>query len=175
MSSVVPDELAARLKNIVHAFPERILVVDTSAQRLKLVHDGKVVRQYPVSTSSLGTGNLEGSFKTPTGIHRICRKVGDGAPTRTIFTMRVDSGVTWDGGDRDDDLVLTRILQLEGLEEGVNKGEGIGSYERNIYIHGTNRESEIGSPASHGCVRMLNEDVVELYDRVDEGTVVVIH
>lgn len=149
-----------------------------STQRLFLVEGGKVVRQYPVSTSKYGIGNQAGSFKTPLGRHRIVRKIGAGAPVNTVFVERENTGRvavidrTLKGAAHDD--VTTRILWLEGLEPGVNRGRGIDSRERFIYIHGTTSEGLIGRPASNGCVRMYNKDVLELFDLVGEGTPVTI-
>lgn len=109
-------------------------------------------------------GFQTGSHRTPTGHFRICTKIGDGMPVGTIFRGRVPCG-TWGGCDSRKDLILSRILWLEGLEE-----ENQNTRERFIYIHGTNQESHIGQPASHGCIRMTNTDVIELFEMVEEGT-----
>jgi lipoprotein-anchoring transpeptidase ErfK/SrfK len=111
---------------------------------------------------------------TPPGVHRVKEKYGHGVPVGRVFRDRLDTGDTWTIGEPGDNLILTRILRLEGLEDGINRGPGIDSYERYIYIHGTNNETSIGSPASHGCVCMTNKDVIELFDAVPEGTIVVI-
>jgi lipoprotein-anchoring transpeptidase ErfK/SrfK len=154
------------------------IIVRISDQKLFLIENGKVVRQYPVSTSKFGIGSQAGSFKTPLGRHRVAEKIGRGAPLYTIFKERVNTRKlavidrTLKGAPYDD--VTTRILWLEGLEPGVNRGAGIDSKERFIYIHGTPSEGLIGRPASNGCVRMYNEDVIELFDRVPEGTPVLI-
>lgn len=154
------------------------VVVRVSDQRLFVIQDGKIVRQYPVSTSKFGIGNQAGSFKTPLGRHRVAEKIGRGAPLYTIFKERVNTGKpalidrTLKGAPYDD--VTTRVMWLEGLEPGVNRGPGIDSKDRFIYIHGTPSEGLIGRPASNGCVRMYNKDVVELFDLVSEGTPVLI-
>jgi L,D-peptidoglycan transpeptidase YkuD (ErfK/YbiS/YcfS/YnhG family) len=127
-----------------------------------------------ISTSRFGIGNREGSNMTPPGLHRIEEKIGGGATPRTIFRSREDTGEVWKDGMDDENQILTRILRLRGLEEGVNAGPGIDSYERYIYIHGTNREELIGTPMSHGCVCMKNDDVIRLFDMVDVGTMVYI-
>jgi lipoprotein-anchoring transpeptidase ErfK/SrfK len=157
---------------VLGAVPDRYLAVATEHQRLYVVDKGKIDRSYAVSTSSRGTGNREGSLQTPRGVHRVCEKYGAGAPIGRVFRDRIDTGEDWPIGKRGENLILTRILRLEGLEEGVNKGPGIDSYERYIYIHGTNNEHRIGQPFSQGCVCMMNADVVELYDLIAEGTIV---
>ena len=135
-------------------------------QRLTLRAGGKKVASYPVSTSRFGLGSKEGSFKTPTGKFRIAEKIGEGEPVETVFKSRRPVKAT-KKMFRDDDLVMTRILWLEGLER-----RNANTHDRYIYIHGTNHEEEIGTAASHGCVRMRNVDVAELFDRVTEGTAV---
>jgi lipoprotein-anchoring transpeptidase ErfK/SrfK len=154
------------------------VIVKISAQKLYLMHGRKMVREFAVSTSKYGIGSQAGSLKTPLGRHRIAKKIGAGAPIYTIFKERVNTGRrapidrTLKGAAQDD--VTTRVLWLEGLEPGVNRGRGIDSKERFIYIHGTPSEGLIGRPASNGCVRMYNADVIELFDRVSEGTPVLI-
>ena len=103
------------------------------------------------------------------GWHRIHARIGAGAPLGTVFESRVPTGRVWRGEAAEADLILTRVLTLEGLEDGVNRGPGRDSLERYIYLHGTNHEDQLGRPASHGCVRLANADVVELFDRVAEG------
>ncbi len=154
------------------------VVVKVGEQRLYLVRGGKVVKEYPVSTSKYGVGSKSGSLKTPLGKHRVAEKIGGGAPLYTIFKERVNTGKlavidrTLKGAAYDD--VTTRILWLEGMEPGVNRGRGIDSKERFIYIHGTPSEGLIGRPASNGCVRMYNKDVVELFDQMHAGDAVLI-
>lgn len=154
------------------------LVVDCSDQQMHLVRGESVVRTYDVSTSYVGLGSQSGSNRTPLGRHRISETFGDGAPSGTIFRSRINTGrvakVHLDDTDVKEDLVLTRIMWLEGLEPGVNRGKGIDSKARYIYIHGTNEEGLIGTPKSHGCVRMRNADVIELYELVGVGTDVLI-
>jgi lipoprotein-anchoring transpeptidase ErfK/SrfK len=163
-----------RLERVTGTAPQRFLFVDISKQRLYCMEDGIAEKEYPVSTSRFGTGNADGSLKTPVGVHRVKEKYGHGAPVGRVFRDRIDTGETWTVGVPGENLILTRILRLEGCEDGINRGEGIDSYERYIYIHGTNNEESVGAPASHGCVCMKNTDVVELFDNVPEGTLVVI-
>ena len=154
----------------------KAIVVDVSEQRLYLVQGNRPVGSCPVSTSKYGVGNKNGSNKTPLGTHRVKKKYGAGAEKGAVFIARANTGriarIYTEPKDLDEDLVTTRILWLEGLEKGLNKGKGVDSYSRYIYIHGTPEEGLIGTPASHGCVRMKNDDVIELFNRVEEGTLV---
>jgi UDP-N-acetylmuramate--alanine ligase len=151
---------------------ELFLVVSIEEQALFVCANGRTVERYDASTSRFGNGNRENSLKTPLGIHRIKEKFGAGAPAGRVFRDREDTGEHWDHGQTGDNLILTRILRLEGLEQGINKGPGVDSYERYIYIHGTGREDLIGTPMSHGCVCLRNHDVIRLFDTVREGTLV---
>jgi lipoprotein-anchoring transpeptidase ErfK/SrfK len=137
-------------------------------QLLTLKDDETSVRTYPVSTSRFGIGAEEGSFKTPIGRFRITEKIGGETPTGTIFRSRV-ALKPGDPLPPTEDLVMSRILWLDGLDE-----HNANTRERFIYIHGTKHEAKIGSPASCGCIRMRNADVVELFDLVDHGTPVII-
>ena len=153
-----------------------LVVVDISDQRLDLVGGGRVLRSYSVSTAKNGTGSRAGSEKTPLGRHRIHKKIGAGEPLGRVFEARTATRrvatIHTAPIDLPEDVITSRILWLEGLEQGQNRGRGVDSRERFIYIHGTNEEGLIGSPASHGCVRMRNLDVIELFELVAEGTTV---
>jgi lipoprotein-anchoring transpeptidase ErfK/SrfK len=137
-------------------------------QRLTLTEGETLVRTYPVSTSRFGIGTEEGSMKTPIGRFRVAEKIGDGLPSDTVFQSRVPLKAD-DPLPPTEDLVMSRILWLDGLDE-----HNTNTRERFIYIHGTKHEDKIGNPASHGCVRMRNADVIELFDLVDVGAPVVI-
>ena len=154
--------------------PERLVVVDVAAQRLALVEGRRVTLELPVSTAVVGVGGEAGSHRTPPGWHRIRARIGAGRPLGAEFRSREPTGRIWAGETSDEDLMLTRILTLEGLEPGVNQGPGCDSLERYIYFHGTNHEDAIGRPASHGCIRLRNADMAALFDRVREGDPVVI-
>jgi len=119
---------------------------------------------YPVSTSRFGLGTEPGSFKTPLGHFEISQKIGAGAPPGAVFKGRLPTGEIGDPGNPAD-LVQTRILWLHGLDP-----DNANTLDRYIYIHGTNHEGDLGTPSSHGCIRMRNADVAELYDFVTEGT-----
>jgi UDP-N-acetylmuramate--alanine ligase len=154
--------------------PSRWLLVDADRQRLLLMHGAEPLEDFPISTASNGIGGESGSYRTPPGWHRIHRRIGANEPAGAVFVSREATGAVWSGEPSPDDLILTRVLTLDGLEPGINKGPGRDSLERYIYIHGTNHEEQLGLRASHGCVRMANADVVRLHDRVDAGDPVVI-
>lgn len=144
--------------------PGQHLLVDVPRQTVDLVDGGAVISSWDVSTSRFGLGSEEGSFKTPLGRFRICEKIGGGAPLWSIFKSRVPTGeMASPGGE--EDLVLTRILWLEGLDP-----ENANTRNRYIYFHGTNREDLIGTPASHGCIRLRNAEMAVLFDMVEAGT-----
>ncbi|MBN1948407.1 MAG: L,D-transpeptidase [Candidatus Cloacimonetes bacterium] len=131
-------------------------------------------REFPVSTSKYGIGNKAGSNQTPAGKHAIFEKIGQNVPLYGLFRGKEFTGIICspDTNSSSEDLITTRILVLDGLEPGVNRGKGIDSRQRGIWIHGTIEEYKIGRPASHGCIRMNNLDIIELFDLVECGTTV---
>ena len=137
-------------------------------QRLILKENETPIRNYPVSTSRFGIGTEMGSMKTPTGRFRVAQKIGGDMPSGAIFQSRVPLK-PGDPIPPTEDFDMSRILWLDGLDE-----HNANTRDRFIYIHGTKHEDKIGTPASCGCVRMRNADVIELFDLVDEGTPVVI-
>ena len=151
------------------------ILVDISQQRLFLLDSrGDLIISYPISSSSYGEGQIENSFKTPMGNHIIKEKIGADASKNIIFKERINTGrfaeIYHNDYDSEDDHVTSRILWLEGTEEGFNKGGNVDSFYRYIYIHGTPEEGLIGEKASHGCIRMFNQDVIELFSLVEKGT-----
>ncbi len=168
------DHIEKRIKQILGSCPPQFIAVNVARQSLTHVQGPNRFKQYRISTSRFGIGNRENSLMTPRGLHRIAEKYGHDAPKGRVFRDRLDTGEDWPIGEPGENLILTRILRLEGLEEGTNRGQGIDSFERYIYIHGTNNERSIGLPASHGCVCMKNDDIIELFDSVLEGTIVFI-
>lgn len=160
-----------------HQGPWRWLLVDVTGQRLALLQNDKVAWVRPISTALAGIDCRQDSGGTPSGLHRIEKKIGDGCPWGQVFESRRPIGRTWAPGDSDPgdaDLILTRILTLDGLEDCVNRGPDMDSLSRYIYIHGTNHEGRIGRPVSHGCIRMTNDDVLDLFDQVETGDPVLI-
>ena len=156
--------------------PDRLVLVDPSQQRLWLLASGAPVASWPCSTSRHGLGCREGSHRTPVGLHRVAEKIGEGAAVGAVFLGRKPTGEVVLPGSADPgrDAITTRILWLEGLEDGLNAGGTVDTRSRYIYIHGTPHEGQIGSPASRGCVRMRNADVIELFERTPTGTHVLI-
>jgi len=122
------------------------------------------------STSRFGISQVAGSNGTPLGLHRIAEKIGGGWPLRTVFKSRKPIGCTWQG--MPDAKITTRILWLEGLEPGFNRGGNVDSHARYIYIHGTGDETTIGRPASCGCIHLAADDLVPLFDKLPAGTLV---
>jgi len=153
--------------------------INVTEQQLRLFsEDGELLKSYPASTSKYGTGNQNGSEQTPLGLHRIQNKLGGAMPINEVYIGRVPQGNLDEcierGVDLPDDVIMSRIMWLEGMEPGRNKGGYVDTYERYIYIHGTNHEELIGTPSSIGCIRMRNEDVVDLFRRVEIGSEVLI-
>ncbi len=140
------------------------LEVSIATQRLALWDGTRVIKEWPVSTARAGVGFTEGSMRTPLGQFRIKEKIGANSASGTIFKAREPVGL-WQGERVDADLILSRILRLDGLES-----RNANTWDRYVYIHGTNDEPGIGRPGSHGCVRLTNDHMIELYDLVPEGT-----
>lgn len=147
---------------------EPLIRISVAEQRLDLLSGDAILASYPVSTSRFGLGSEEGSMKTPLGKFKIGEKIGADVPSGTVFRDRLALGPE-DVPPPSGDLVLSRILWLDGLEE-----HNANTRDRFIYIHGTNHEEEIGQPASHGCIRMKNADLISLFDKVPTGAEVVI-
>ena len=153
--------------------------ISLSDQRLSLLSDaGREVRVYPVSTARNGPGEVLDSGCTPRGRHVIRARIGGGAPLGAVFVGRRPTGEVHSPALAarypDRDWVLTRILWLSGCEPGVNRLGKVDTMRRYIYIHGCPDSEPMGVPRSHGCVRMRNEDVLELFDQVRPGTLVII-
>lgn len=154
------------------------IYIGVKRQKLYLISDTTILLSYDISSSKYGIGSEKHSEKTPLGLHKIESKIGEDAPMNGILLGTKYTGKTATiiqeakAGTTDD--VTTRALRLEGLENNVNKGGNKDSYARDIYIHGTPEEGLIGQPASHGCIRMKNKDVLELFNHVKEGTYVII-
>lgn len=157
-----------------------MLLINVSQQRLYQIHKQHLVKAHIISSGESGTGNLDHSGKTPLGAHFIKEKIGEGAAIGSQFKARQLTGyipkiLTTPSELSDQDNITSRILWLAGLEPGHNHGDGIDSYSRYIYIHGTDEEGRLGTPVSHGCIRMANQAVIDLFDRVDVSTLVYIY
>jgi hypothetical protein len=149
-------------------------VVDSTLQKIVLVDYLKNNIEFPVSTAKNGLGNKNGSFKTPTGLHRIHDLIGSVAPQGMIFVDREATGKIWDGLKSEDGLILTRVITLDGCEDNINKGSDVDTLSRYIYIHGTDNEDLIGTPASRGCIGMKNIDIIELFNLSSKGMFVLV-
>jgi hypothetical protein len=151
---------------------DRLLMVRISTQTLQLYRGSSLVRAFAVSTSTRPPSNVKNSLGTPGGLHEIAERIGAGQPPGMVFKSRVPTGRHYSElseAENRANLITTRILWLRGLEPGINAGGDVDSYERYIYIHGTNHEDRIGTPASGGCVQLRNLDMIELYEDVRVG------
>lgn len=152
--------------------------ISLADQTLRLLDDDQLLREYPVSTSKYGPGERQDSHQTPRGRHEIAEKIGGDQPIGAVFTGRKPTGEILDealaAAQPERDWILSRILWLTGCEEGFNCGGDVDTHDRYIYIHGTADAAPMGTPHSIGCVRMRNDDVIDLYDRVAVGTPVLI-
>lgn len=151
-----------------------LAIVDSALQSMTVLHSGSTAKVYRISTSRYGIGNKYGSNCTPPGWHKSAERYGDERPVGSVFSSRRFTGQILTGDmlcSSDGDLVLTRIIWLKGLQNGINRGSGIDSHERCIYIHGTNQEHLLGSPASHGCIRMKNTELVDFFEETKKADI----
>lgn len=141
---------------------------------MALIEQNKVQRIFTVSTGLKPPSCIENSYGTPTGLHKIADKIGHNQPNGMVFVGRVPTKhhTEYTPEEASKQLITSRIMRLHGLEPGKNSGKGCDSYERYIYIHGTNHEEKIGAPASGGCVELTNDDVIELFDTVESDDLV---
>ncbi len=151
------------------------ILIGLLSQTLKLVDDGnRVLNEYAISSAMKGAGEQRGSFMTPRGRHVVRAKIGAGMPVNAVFVGRRPTGELYTPELAEQfperDWILTRILWLSGLENGFNRLGEVDTMRRYIYIHGCPDGTEMGKPGSHGCIRMRNEEVVDLYDRIPVGT-----
>ena len=150
------------------------LEISIPEQSLAVLENGREVRRYVVSTSRNGPGELQGSFCTPRGEHIVRAKIGAGQPLNTVFVRRRPTGEIWTSELAERfpgrDWIVTRILWLSGCERGRNRLGEVDTMRRYIYIHGSPENIEMGKPGSIGCIRMRNQDVVELFELVPPGT-----
>lgn len=157
---------------------KRLILVSIDEQRLQLLDDGKPVMDTLIATAANGPGEVIHSECTPRGWHRVRARIGDGCPTGTVFVGRRPTGELYTpalkAAEPERDWMLTRILWLCGMEPGSNRFGKVDSMRRYIYIHGCPDEDAMGVPSSHGCVKMRNHEVIELFDRVAAGTRVLI-
>ena len=157
---------------------ERKIIVSIADQRLQLHENGKIAMDVMVATAKNGPGELNGSECTPRGKHVVRAKIGEGCPIFSVFTGRRPTGEIYSDALSQQfpgrDWILSRILWLSGCEVGKNRLGNVDSMRRYIYIHGSPDDEVYGQPNSHGCVRMKNAEVIELFDRIKAGTFVLI-
>jgi len=180
-NAIAQNSIIERVGNYLDSkniFTDEIIYVSIKKQTLYHIQHKRIIREYTISTSSYGIGSRSGSNKTPIGLHSVKEKYGDKTPINGIMVSRVFYGniatIYNDETKSKTDDITSRILWLEGLEKGKNKGKGIDSFNRYIYIHGTSEEGRLGKPASHGCIRMKNKEVIDLYKLLEVGTLVLI-
>ena len=176
MAAVWVQQVLEKLTGFSDCPANKVILIKLDQQKLYLLEQGLVFAEYPISSSKHGIGCQQDSDQTPIGVHRIAEKIGDNCHPGEILKARVATGKIAEiisapqHGDKD--LITSRILWLSGLEVGLNCGDGVDSYQRYIYIHGTPEEGLIGQPASIGCIRMKNNDVIDLYNNVGQGMLV---
>lgn len=157
----------------------RLIDVDISRQELSLFEGEKLICSYPVSTAKNGVGQKNGSECTPLGMHIVEKKIGADAKENTVFIAREATGELYSDklkqSEPERDWILSRILWLSGMEPGKNKGGEVDTMSRYIYIHGCPDSDSFASPSSHGCVKMRNKDIIELFEQVEAGIHVLIH
>ena len=177
-TSFSQENIIQKANNYISTDYSELLFVSIENQKMYHIKEGAIVKKYIISSSEYGTGSEAGSNKTPLGLHKVKEKYGDETPINGRMIGRVFYGqiatLYNDKPKSKTDDVTSRIFWLEGLEKGKNKGEGIDSYKRYIYIHGTSEEGRLGRPASHGCIRMKNNEVIDLYKTIAIGTLVLI-
>ena len=181
LNSTAQNSIVERANNYLdskNTLNNEVIYVSIKEQKLYHIQHDSIIKEYIISSSAYGIGSAAGSNKTPIGLHSIRKKYGEKTPINGKMKGRVFHGniatIYNDKTRSKTDDVTSRILWLEGLEKGKNKGTGIDSFNRYIYIHGTSEEGRLGKPASHGCIRMKNKEVIDLYKLVEVGTLVLI-
>ena len=181
LNTTAQNSIIERVNNYLDSkktFTDEVIYVSIKQQKLYHIQHDSIIKEYIISSSAYGIGSAAGSNKTPIGLHSVRKKYGEKTPINGKMTGRMFHGniatVYTDKTKSKTDDVTSRILWLEGLEQGKNKGKGIDSFNRYIYIHGTSEEGRLGKPASHGCIRMKNKEVIDLYKLIEVGTLVLI-
>lgn len=156
----------------------RLLIISIREQELAVIENGTIRRIFKISTSKNSPSCLADSYGTPTGLHTLADFIGSNQPEGMVFKGRISTGkhfTEYTTEEQAKNLISTRIIRLRGLETGKNAGSGCDTYERYVYIHGTNHENRIGEPFSGGCIEMLNTEVVELFEMTSSGDLVEIN
>ena len=171
-------DYATLIKHHRYTPGEYWLKVSIEQQRISLFRVDQCEQNWPVSTAAKGIGQSNGSFQTPSGMHRVAEKIGDNCKPGTLFIGRKNTAEIADiisqPVSSGKDQITSRILWLSGQEPGLNQGGNVDTYKRYIYIHGTPEEGLIGQPVSHGCIRMKNRDIIQLFELIEPETLVYI-
>jgi hypothetical protein len=153
-----------------------MIFINTSKQKLYFLEENTVKYDFKISTASKGLGCQLNSNKTPIGLHTVISKIGEGLTAGTLFKNRIPMNKLIDKIPNDNkDYITSRIIRLGGLEEGINKGGDVDTFQRFIYIHGTPYIDKLGYPESHGCIRMSDNDVISLFNLINYKTLVLIY
>ena len=178
LSGFTQNNTILTANNYISKEYNELLFISVKDQKMYHIKNNELINEFIISSSAYGTGNKAGSNKTPLGLHKVKEKFGDKTPINGRMIGRVFYGqvatIYNDTTRSKTDDITSRILWLEGLEVNKNKGKGIDSFKRYIYIHGTSEEGRLGTPASHGCIRMKNKEVIDLYKIIEVGTLVLI-
>tara|TARA_X000000368_G_C22877904_1_gene643945 strand:- start:284 stop:865 length:582 start_codon:yes stop_codon:yes gene_type:complete len=178
LTSFAQNNIIKKAENYISQDFKELLFVSIENQKLYHIKNRKIINTFIISSSEYGVGSKVGSNKTPLGLHKVKEKHGKNTPIKGKMVGRIFYGdiatIFTDGTKSKTDDITSRILWLEGMEEGKNRGKEIDSYKRHIYIHGTSEEGRLGTPASHGCIRMKNKEVIDLYKIIEVGTLVLI-
>ena len=178
LNSTAQNNILSTAKKYISSDFSKLIFVSIKNQKMYYIENDKIINIFTISSSKYGTGNKSGSNKTPLGLHKIKSKHGAKTPKNGRMIGRSFKGeiakIYTDLSKSETDDITSRIFWLEGLEKGINNGSGIDSYKRYIYIHGTSEEGRLGLPASHGCIRMSNKEVIDLYRTIEVGTLVLI-
>jgi len=184
MLRTVPPSLQRAVRRTGVRPTRRLLLVSVARQRMSLLERDNgvpLMGRFPayvwrnlfrISTSRFGVGQVLNSKQTPLGLHRIARKIGGGDPVGTIFRARQPVGLVWQGDLGADATILHRILWLEGLEPGWNRGGDVDTFRRYIYLHGYGDELTLGRPQSCGCIHVAATELIRLHDLLPVGTLV---
>ena len=181
LNTTAQNSIIERVNNYLDSkniFVNEVIYVSIKKQTLYHIQHDIIIKEYVISSSAYGIGSTAGSNKTPLGLHSVKKKYGEKIPINGVMVARVFHGkiatIYNDETKSKNDDITSRILWLEGLEKGKNKGKGVDSFDRYIYIHGTSEEGRLGKPVSHGCIRMKNKEVIDLYKLLEVGTLVLI-
>jgi len=177
-----PEHVEAHLRKKKARPTPYTIVIDAKTQTLTLLRQKSIEAVYTISTSRHGLGQKVNSYKTPVGLHQIVEKIGHDVPLNGIIHRRQYTGVVFQKPPPEyhrKDYIVTRVLRLKGLEPGLNAGRDrrgrlVDSEQRAIYIHGTTMDWQLGRPNTKGCIHMRNKDMVDLFNRVPHGTLVIV-